>query len=53
MNFNAYIQGKLYKAITATSVLAALAQVAADIKAGLVTGYDSSKPENITLDNIS
>lgn len=49
MNYNATVQGTFYKMITAANTLAALKQLVADRDAGLITGYDSTKPANFSL----
>lgn len=49
MNFNVTVQGTPYKTIVAASVMAALQQVVADRDAGLISGYDRTKPDEIVI----
>ena len=49
MEFNVSVQGAFYKTLAAANTGAALSAVAEDIAAGLVPGFDETKPHNISI----
>jgi Ca2+-binding EF-hand superfamily protein len=49
MQFDVFVQGKLYKSLAAKNSGEVLAIVARDIKKSLVPGFDSSKSHDIKV----
>lgn len=53
MNYEVFVQGRLYKIMNGPSTDKVLTQAIMDIKAGMVEGFDPSQPHNIVLKAIS
>jgi len=49
MQFQVFVQNKLYKSLVAKNSGEVLALIARDIKAGLVSGFDPSKNHDIKI----
>jgi hypothetical protein len=49
MQFDVFVQGKLYKTVSAKNVGNVLVMVSDDLRKGLVTHFDSSKNHEIKI----